>query len=241
MNYCYSERCYSRALYFKFLMQIWVALGNRKKVIIVSSFPFASSLALSTHTAKTNTLPSLLLFLLTTPPKKKKFWKIPSSNSSILCITAFLLWFVFLSHVSFQAVPNASQKDQEKLLLQKHQEKLWSIILLLLPQARWTPLYCSLPLTISSILVVRKWWDLWKYRCTELFCPVCQYVQFLEYYIIIISTWEVYLTTDMQGQKGKKKKKGGGQVEKDHGNLITNDENNTLMKDLSFPSTTETM
>lgn len=173
--------------------------------------------------------------------KKKKFWKIPSSNSSILCITAFLLWFVFLSHVSFQAVPNASQKDQEKLLLQKHQEKLWSIILLLLPQARWTPLYCSLPLTISSILVVRKWWDLWKYRCTELFCPVCQYVQFLEYYIIIISTWEVYLTTDMQGQKGKKKKKGGGQVEKDHGNLITNDENNTLMKDLSFPSTTETM
>lgn len=45
----------------------------------------------------------------------------------------------------------------------------------------------------------------------------------------------------MQGQKGKKKKKGGGQVEKDHGNLITNDENNTLMKDLSFPSTTETM
>ncbi|EOA97901.1 hypothetical protein Anapl_14720 [Anas platyrhynchos] len=38
----------------------------------------------------------------------------------------------------FSAVPNASQKDQEKLLLQKHQEKLRSIILLLLPQARET-------------------------------------------------------------------------------------------------------
>lgn len=43
----------------------------------------------------------------------------------------------------------------------------------------------------------------------------------------------------MQGQKGKKKK--GWQVENDHGNLITNDENNSLMKDLSLPSTTETM
>lgn len=95
-------------------MQLRVGLGNRRKVGIISFSHFASSSAFSTTKAKPNMPPSLLLFLLTSPQKHYSA-KIFPSNPSILSYCFHFLLVVFLSQVSFHAVPTASYKDQETI------------------------------------------------------------------------------------------------------------------------------